>query len=53
MLFKKWIPPALIKQEDKTIYYRVLNKAQLKEDYSLLENFICDSIFNSFDLIEK
>ena len=53
MLLKNWLPPALIKKEKKYIYYEVLNKAQIKEDYSLLENFICESIFNSFDLIDE
>ena len=52
MFLKYWIPPALIKHDKKNIYYKVLNKAQIKEDYSLLEDFICDSIFNSYKLME-
>jgi len=52
MLLKNNLPPVLIKQENKSIYYAVLQKAQLKEDYSLLEDFICDGIFNSFEIIE-
>jgi hypothetical protein len=52
ILLKNSIFPALIKQEKKHIYYRVLSHAQEKKDFSLLENFICDSIFDSFELIK-
>ncbi len=53
MLLRKNIPPAIIKQEQKNLYYKCLQKAQQQEDYNLLEDFICDSIFNSFEILEN
>jgi len=48
MLLKYNLPPAHIKQETKQKYYTVLARAQTKQDTSLLEDFILDSIINSF-----
>ncbi len=52
MLLKNNLPPAIIKQEQKRFYYKYLQKAQQKEDYSLLVDFICDSILNSFEILD-
>jgi len=51
ILLKNNFPPALIKQENKNIYYTVLQKAQLKDDHSLLENFICDAVLDWFEIL--
>ena len=51
MLLKNNYAPAIIKQEEKQLYYTYLNKSQTQDDYSQLENFICESIFSGFDII--
>lgn len=52
MLLRKNIAPVLIRQENKQFYYTYLNKAQLEDKFSLLEDFLCDSIIEMYDLIE-
>ncbi len=52
MLLKEDLPPAIIKKEQKRHYYKYLQKAQQKNEYDLLEDFICDSILNSFEILE-
>ncbi|QQR55417.1 Fic family protein [Candidatus Peregrinibacteria bacterium] len=49
MLLKRNFPPAVIRQEKKRLYYTYLSKAQLEEDYSLLEDFIMDAIDESLE----
>lgn len=51
MLLRENLPPAVIKQEKRSLYYTYLNKSQLKKDYSLLEDFICDAILEVFKVI--
>ena len=53
MLLKKNYAPAIIKQEEKQLYYTYLNKSQTKDDYTQLEDLICESIFLGFDIIER
>ncbi len=53
MFIKSNLPPVLIKQENKYLYYKYLQKAQLDEDYSLLEDFICDGLIDSFQILER
>ena len=53
MLIKANLPPAVIKQEVKRPYYNYLNKAQLKGEFSQLEDFICEAIFQGFDIINR
>lgn len=45
--------PAVIRQEQKQLYYTYLYKAQTKEDESQLENFVCDSIVYGFEILER
>lgn len=52
MLLQKNFPPAMIYQESKQLYYSYLNKAQRSEDYSLLENFLCDAVLAGFGVME-
>jgi len=52
MLLQNGFPPALIRQEQKQLYYTYLNKAQRTEDSSLLENFICDAILLGYGIVE-
>jgi len=53
MLLKNNYAPAIIKQEEKQLYYTYLNKSQMQDDHSQLEDFICESIFSGFDIIER
>ncbi len=47
------LPPAIFHQEQKHIYYSALQKAQQKEDFSLLEDFLCDAFLEGFQLINE
>lgn len=53
MLLKKNLPPAVIKQEHKQLYYTYLNKSQRSNDSSLLEDFICDAVFEGFAILKR
>lgn len=53
MLLKANIAPALIKQEQKHRYYNCLSSAQLKGEFSQLENFICEAVFEGFNIVKR
>jgi Fic family protein len=46
------LPPAIIKKEYKRHYYTYLAKAQSTNDFSLLENFICDTIILGLEILD-
>jgi len=53
MLLKSGLAPAIIGQEHKQLYYIFLNKAQTKNDQTMLEDYICDAILGGFDILER
>ena len=53
MFLKSNIAPAVIKQENKRLYYAYLRAAQLKNDFTQLENFICDAVTSGFDILNR
>ena len=53
MLLKTNFPPAVIRQERKRLYNTYLNRAQLKGDASLLEDFICDAVLEGYKILER
>ncbi len=53
MLLKNNFAPAVIKQEEKQIYYACLRKAQLQADSTQLEEFICEAVELGFEIIER
>jgi len=53
MLLKANIPPSIIRQENKRLYYTYLYKAQTKGDQSQLENFLCDAVMYGFKILER
>lgn len=53
ILLKENFVPAIIRQEQKQLYYNYLYKAQTKNDYSQLEDFFCDAIMDGFDILER
>lgn len=46
------LPPAIISSDVKKLYATYLNKSQMTDDMSLLEDFICDGILEGYDIIE-
>ncbi|MFW9878116.1 MAG: Fic family protein [Candidatus Thorarchaeota archaeon] len=52
MLLRKHFPPAVIQQKKKRFYLKYLNISQMKDEYELLDEFICDSILFGFKIIE-
>ncbi len=52
MLIRENMPPAIIRQEKKQLYYTFLNKAQIQGDLNLLEDFLCDAILEGFEIME-
>ncbi|MCL4405122.1 Fic family protein [Patescibacteria group bacterium] len=53
MLLQANFAPAIIRNEQKHLYYTYLYKAQTKEDYSQLEDFLCDAIVDGFNILER
>ncbi len=55
MALRSNLPPAVIRQQEKQLYYTFLNKAQQTqhEDVSLLTDFICDAIMTGFRFLER
>ena len=53
MLLKENLPPAVIKQDKRRFYILHLNKSQLENDYSQLEDFVCDALLEGFEILER
>jgi Fic family protein len=53
MLLSANFAPAIIRQEQKQLYYTYLYKAQTKEDYSQLEDFFCEAITDGFKILDR
>lgn len=53
MLLANNIAPAIIRQEQKQLYYTYLYKAQTKNDQSQLEDFLCDAVIDGFNILER
>jgi len=53
MLLCANLAPAIIRQEQKRLYYTYLYKAQTNGDHSQLEQFLCDAAIRGFDILER
>lgn len=53
MLVSTNFAPAIIRQEQKQLYYTYLYKAQTKEDQSQLENFLCEAVMDGFKILDR
>lgn len=53
MLLEANFAPAIIRQEQKQFYYTYLYKAQTKDEQSQLENFLCDTVMDGFNILER
>lgn len=53
MLIKENFAPAIIRENQKQMYYTYLYKAQTQNDQSQLEYFICDAVADGFKILER
>lgn len=53
MFLKANLASAIIRQEQKQLYYAYLYKAQTTPDQSQLENFLCDAVADGFKILER
>ncbi|TSC80795.1 MAG: Filamentation induced by cAMP protein Fic [Parcubacteria group bacterium Gr01-1014_29] len=53
MLLSANFAPAIIRQEQKRLYYTYLYKAQTKDDHSQLEDFLCEAVRDGFKILER
>lgn len=53
MLLLRNMPPALIRPEKKRSYYISLQKAQRQKDPTLLQDFLCDTLLEGWDILER
>ncbi|MFO7807100.1 MAG: Fic family protein, partial [Candidatus Moraniibacteriota bacterium] len=51
MAFQQDLPPIIIENSRKRVYYKYLQKAQLEEKYNYLEDMVCDSLLESYKII--
>lgn len=53
MFLQNNLAPAIIRQEQKQLYYTYLYKAQTKDDKSQLEDFFCAALMDGFIILER
>ncbi|MEK7623508.1 MAG: Fic family protein, partial [Patescibacteria group bacterium] len=53
MLLGANFAPAIIRQEQKRLYYTYLYKAQTKDDQSQLEDFLCEAVMDGFKILDR
>lgn len=53
MFLKANLAPAIIRQQQKQLYYTYLYKAQTKGDHSQLENYLCDVAMDGFKILDR
>lgn len=53
MALRANLAPVVVLQEKRRLYSAYLNRAQMKDDSSLLEDFICDAIEEGYRIVER
>ena len=53
MALRENFAPVVVLQEKRRLYTTYLNKAQMKDDPSLLEDFVCDAILEGYRILER
>lgn len=53
IFLKENLAPAIIRQEQKQLYFTYLYKAQAKDNHSQLEDFLCDAVMDGFKILER
>lgn len=51
MLLRADLPPAIIRREQKQLYYAFLYRAQTSDDQSALERFFCEVVGGGFEIL--
>ena len=53
MSINKNLAPVVILQEKRRLYSTYLNKSQMEDDFSLLEDFVCDAMSEGYRILER
>lgn len=53
MLLRRNYPPAIIEQRRKRDYLKLLNRAQLREDFEPFERFLCEAVLIGYAIINR
>jgi Fic family protein/DNA-binding XRE family transcriptional regulator len=53
MLLRANFAPAIIRQDQKQLYYTYLYKAQVQDDQSQLEDFLCTAVEEGIEILER
>lgn len=53
MALRANLAPVVVLQEKRRLYAAYLNKAQMKDDTSLLEDFVCDCVLEGYRILER
>lgn len=53
MALKSNLAPVVILQEKRILYTTYLNKAQMKNDKTLLQDFVCDAILEGYKILDR
>lgn len=53
MLLGANFAPAIIRQEQKQLYYTYLYNAQTTDDHSQLEDFLCEAVMDGFKILDR
>ncbi len=53
ILLNENFAPAIIRQENRQLYFTYLYKAQTKEDQSQLEDFFCEAVLDGFKILDR
>lgn len=53
MALRSNLAPVVVLQEKRRLYAAYLNRAQVKNDQSLLEDFVCDCVLEGYRILER
>lgn len=53
MLLREDFPPVIIRQEKRRFYIQYLNKSQMENDSSLLEDLLCDGMMEAYGILGR
>ena len=51
MALRAGYPPIVIREHKRQLYYTYLQKAQTKDDQTLLEDFVCDGLLDAYEIL--
>jgi len=53
MALRAGYPPIVIREHKRQLYYTYLQKAQMKGDQTLLEDFVCDGLLDAYEVLSE